>query len=363
MALLFADGFEDHDSSSTANFTADVLLNKETKGVYFSHFDISYYFVPSTTQVRTAQNVVTAKSLFVDRCVGVMTVPNVSTAYVGFGFYPNGTPSGTHVFFGFAKDPLNWYGSNPGNGMRLSLTIDRTLALINNNTGATIATSTLTIPVQAWSYIEIKYVFGSGTSGAVQVKVDDTDFINVSSIDTAATAASINSIYFQAPTSGFSYYYDDLYVCDSTGSTNNTFLGPISVYTSVPTANTGTVEMTASAGSNYACVDELPYNTTDYVTASANNKTDLYTFSALPAGVTPTTIPGVVMKAKSMKPTANSGQVQMVTSYSGNTAYGTAKTVTQSSWCGNGDVFETQPNGSAWDTASQAGMAAGVKVP
>lgn len=362
MALLFTDGFEDHDSSSSANFANDVITTKEIKGVFYSACNETYTLIPSTGKTRTAQNGVTAKSLFLDRSVCVLTMPTVSTVYIGFGFYPNGSPSSTHAICGFAKDANHGYTSNPNNGVRLSIASDRTLVLINNNSGATIATSTLTLPIQAWSYIEIKYVFGSGTSGAVQVKVDDTDYINVSSINSACTATSINTFYFQAVTNGFNYYYDDFYICDDTGSANNTFLGPISVYTAVPTANSS-VEMTASAGSNYACVDELPYNTTDYVTASANNKTDLYTFSALPAGVTPTAIPGVLIKAKSMKPTANSGQVQMVTNYSGNTSTGTAKIVTQTSWCGNGDVFETQPNGSAWDSTAQAGMAAGVKVP
>lgn len=361
MALLFLDGFEEYDSSNEINWWNEASAIQAHNGVKYCYRSSSTNLVPSTTQVRTAQNGLTGKSLLVWAAVLGLKVPNVSTLYWGFGVYCSGSLT-TSQMAGFCKDPMtNNCVQNPSTGVRININSNGTLALINNNTGSTIATSTLTITANAWYYIEIKYVFGSGTSGSVQVKVDGTDYLNVTSIDTAATAAFIDTIYFQCSNNGLVEYIDDVYVCDSSGATNNTFLGPISVYTLIPTANSATVDMTPSAGSNYACVDDIPPNTTDYVTATASNQVDLYGMSDLPGGVTATSVPGVLVKAKSMKPTANNGQIQLGTKYSGSSNFSASKAVTQTSYVGNFAIFESQPGGSAWDLTSINGLEAGIK--
>lgn len=358
MALLFLEGFEEYDSSSSNNFATDYARNQPVNGIRGSYFYVNN-MIPSSGQSRTTQNGVTGKSLYLNDSVFGWTTPNLSTLYFGFGFYTTSTGS-TKTVMGFTKDMSGMnYLSNPSTGMRLVMNSGGTLSIVNNNTGTTIATSSSTISASTWCYIEIKYVFGSGTSGACQVKVNETDYIDATSIDTAGTGTSINGVYYQS--NGMSFYYDDVYFCDATGSSNNTFLGAIGVYSMIPTAN-ASVAMTPSSGQNYACVDEIPANTTDYVTSSAVNQTDLYNFSGFPGGFTASTVPGVLVKARSTKATANTGQVQLVTNYNSSTATSISNYVSYGGWVTNLAVFNTQPDTTAWSQAAIAGLAAGVKI-
>src|SRR5437764_673985 len=56
-------------------------------------------------------------------------------------------------------------------------------------------------------------------------------------------------------------YLDDLYVCDATGTTNNTFLGDVRVHTLVPSGNGTDSGLTGSDGNqvnNYQLVNTVP---------------------------------------------------------------------------------------------------------
>ncbi len=355
MALLFLDGFEEYDTTSSATFSNDITVGQSQQGVAYNYY--SNGVNGSTAQVRTAQTGISGKSLTITNGLLALSLPTVTTVYVGFGYYASGSGS---FICGFGKDTNHSYVSYQASGMRVCLNATGTISIYHHSANTLIATSTSTLSFNTWYYIEIKYVFGSGTSGACQIKVDGTDYINATSVNTAGTAASINSFFFQSLST--LVYYDDLYICDSTGSANNTFLGPISVYTLVPTSDSATVQMTPSAGANYTCVDDIPPNTTDYVTGTAANQIDLYGMTDLPAGVMPTTIPGVLLKAKSMKPTANTGQIQLGAKYSGTSLYSASNSVTQTSYIGNAYVMENQPNGSAWVKAAIDGIEAGIKV-
>jgi hypothetical protein len=82
-------------------------------------------------------------------------------------------------------------------------------------------------------------------------------------------------------------YYDDLYVCDSTGpAPNNTFLGETRIQTVVPSGAGSSTQMSPSSGANYTTVDELPYSAADYVQATPG-LLDTYATSDLPAGTGP----------------------------------------------------------------------------
>ena len=355
MALLYIDGFEEYDTNAN-NFWTEVSTTQPTNGV-----KVSYWYTNnsagSTAQARTSQNGVTAKSLFSSTNVIGYSIPTPGTLYFGFGIFCTSIQS--NWICGIASNIGNYYANNPSNGVRLIVNANSTLSVVNNNTSAVLGTSTGVVSSNAWFYVEVKYVFGSGTSGAIQVKVDNVDFINVTGIDTAGGAASVNTFYFQTSTTA---YYDDFYICDNTGTTNNTFLGPISVYTMVPTGNSTPLNMTASSGLNYACVDEMPWNSTDYVTATASGQTDMYTLSGLPGSLTASSVSGVLVKARSMKPTVNSGQAQLVVSNSAFTSYSSSRTITQTSYISNWATFELQPNGSAWTQADIGTMVAGIKI-
>jgi hypothetical protein len=81
--------------------------------------------------------------------------------------------------------------------------------------------------------------------------------------------------------------YDDLWVCDTTGSgVNNDFLGDARIQTNFPTGDGGQTQWGLSAGaSHFALVDDVPPNDdTDYITDATVGHVDTFTHASLPAG-------------------------------------------------------------------------------
>lgn len=84
-----------------------------------------------------------------------------------------------------------------------------------------------------WNYIEMK-VFCDDSAGTVDVCVNGALVISVNSVDTKPTASAyLNNVYL----GGQAMAFDDFYVADGSGSSNNDFLGPIKVRTRRPTAD------------------------------------------------------------------------------------------------------------------------------
>ncbi len=359
MALLFLEGFEESGTTS-AEFNGGYPSIYKNNGVACTRLNYANVYTTSSRS-RTAQNVITGKSLYAGGALVVYSLSSPGTVISGFGF--NTTRETDNWICGFSQASSHAYTGNPSNGIRLTYNASGQLVLINNNSGSTLGTSSSSIAANTWVFIEVKVVAGSGTSGSCQVRVDGVDFLNLTGINTLATATALDEFYLQSKNSPVNYY-DDLFICDGTGSANNDFLGPLNIYTLVPNGNSATVQMTASAGSNFQCVDEIPSNTTDYVTATAVNQTDLYTMTDLPAGITPTAIPGVQFRtqARRLSNNANLGKFQFASSYSGSTAFSTTKSVMASLFQSNFSIREKQPDGTSdWTKAAIDGLDAGMK--
>jgi len=75
---------------------------------------------------------------------------------------------------------------------------------------------------------------------------------------------------------GFTPLFDDLYVCDSTGSLNHDFLGNVKVVAIFPDANGDVNAWTGSGGSaHYTYVDENPVDDdTAYVESATSGQED-----------------------------------------------------------------------------------------
>ena len=99
--------------------------------------------------------------------------------------------------------------------------------------------------------------------------------------------------------------FDDLYVCDSAGSTNNGFLGDCRIDTIYPSGAGNYTQFTPSTGSNYTCVDETAPNTTDYVDGATVGDRDSYALGNLSA-LSSQTVYGVQVNAAILKDDAGS---------------------------------------------------------
>lgn len=152
--------------------------------------------------------------------------------------------------------------------------------------GSTILGSASTIfNEDTWYYIAVKVVF-SNTVGSVELWVNGVKEIDVSSVDTQATAEDgCDYVRLRGPWG--TYYFDDWYISDDSGTTNNTLITEARVVPLVPTADTTQKDFTASTGSdNYAMVDEDGMDSdTTYVSTTTNGAKDIYDLGNLPAGV------------------------------------------------------------------------------
>jgi hypothetical protein len=253
MAMIFMDGFDARDSSTKWTFFSSVTFGTGRFG-------------GSSVNLNLGGTV-------------VQTFPGVSELFVGYAFLPQNGNCGI-VFSGDA-------------GATSHITINRNSAtqlITVTRGGTTIATGTTVIPVATWHYLEARVII-SDTVGVVQVRLDGapTNEINFSG-DTknAGTSTLIDRFSFlnnntNAPT------YDDVYALDSTGTTNNTFLGDTKIQTLVPVGDGNYSMLTGSDGNsvaNWQLVDELPFSTADYVQSQTPNDKDSYSMSNLATGTT-----------------------------------------------------------------------------
>jgi hypothetical protein len=149
--------------------------------------------------------------------------------------------------------------------------------------GTVLGTTSWVAIVNTWYYLEIKVVINA-TTGSVQVRINGTSVLNVVNANTKFTAnLTWNGIYLSVTGAD----YDDIYVCDGTGTVNNDFLGDTRVETILPQADSvapGTNHgLTCSTGSDHgALVNEAtPNDDTDYNSSATVGVKDTYRFAAM----------------------------------------------------------------------------------
>jgi hypothetical protein len=224
-----------------------------------------------------------------------------------------------------------------------------------------LATSSVPISTLQWNYYELKATI-SNTVGTVELKLNGTTVASATGLDNSFTNNEWVNLFYLHCDNGNSRF-DDIYLCDTTGSYCNDFLGDITVEAVRPTADSSPLQFTPSTGSNYACVDEAAFTTTDYVTASTSGYRDQYAMGNLSA--TPTTIHAVVLNAALSKTDSGSmnGKLYVKSSSSEDLSSAVSPTVP----LGNQLVYQhpvyRDPNGSiAWTKSAVDAMECGIEV-
>lgn len=357
MALLFLDGFEEYSS------IADMLLMSASLPVYWATY-MSAGCDVNTGTVNTPQPTgVTAKSFFsnwnsINRMSLSLKLPSVTTIIVGFALNANRSNKEICAFTSTANvtDPND---GSISNGFSFRIDANNFLFLRREDTDVTIATSASPISMGTWYYVEIKYTH-SGSSGEITVRLDGVNIMSITGVSTAYSSTGISYFYFRGWEAG--YFVDDMYVCDTSGTANNDFLGAVRVVSSKPTGNGALSQMTPSAGSNYDCVDDLPANTTDYVRSTATDLVDLYQMADIPASESPNQFVGVQVCARAKKVTGVNSQIQVVASDGVTQANSGSFTVSSNSsyyWIYN--VFEKAPDGTSWTRSLVDNSEFGIK--
>lgn len=146
-------------------------------------------------------------------------------------------------------------------------------SLLGTTSGAHLKTS-------VWAYIEVKVKVNSST-GTVDIKVNGTSVLSLTGQNTGST--NPDRIAFLGNLNSTDHgYFDDIYVCDNTGSNNTTFLGPQKVTAIFPTGDHGTNQWSATgAGSTHADrVKENPHDSsTTYLSDASSGDTEEFDYA------------------------------------------------------------------------------------
>jgi hypothetical protein len=210
-----------------------------------------------------------------------------------------------------------------------------------------------------WYYIEIKVKCDDST-GTYEVRVGGVTVGSGSGLDTKAGSNAYHDRVRIVCGARNHTYYDDFYVCDTSGSLNNDFLGNVKVVTMRPDSAGDTTEFTPSAGSNYACVDEAVANDdTDYVSDATTDHKDLYNYGAS----TLNSIKGVVVCTDCRQSDATAFSLKTPCKSGATENDDSAQSIGTTSYVTKQRVLETDPNTSTtWTLTDLNAAQFGVKV-
>ncbi len=348
MALLFLDGFEQW----TGYGAADVTINANSgMPVYWQDKMGVWSNSVVTSPVRTSQSP-TGRALAPGTGTGLyLKIPTVTETYVGYGLYPTPGMAGETFF-----DILESTGTRGSKGIRLRFNFDFQIEVVDVSTSAILGTTTA-LPVYAWTYVEIKYIFAA--SGSLEIHLDTISALNLTNFDSRGGCSSVSLLGFCSHITN-ECLFDDLYICDSTGTINNTFLGPINVYTLFPNGDAA-VQLTPSTGTdNYAMVDEVPVDSNTTFVQGTGGQSDLYELTDLPA-ITPTSIPGIMATAISCK-TDNSGlSGEFILDSGGSTSNSSPVSLAANLYRIMYHIWDVAPGGASWTKTLIDALKAGFK--
>jgi hypothetical protein len=139
-----------------------------------------------------------------------------------------------------------------------------------------------------WHYFEFQLTIDD-TVGAYEIRQNEVNVLSGTGVNLADDTGSQADVFAWRFISNVSaqLFFDDLYLVDSTGASNNDFLGDSIVEGLLPNANGATVQWTNNgSGDNYTSVDDNA-TTTDELGAGGTNgsdtngQKDLYAFEDL----------------------------------------------------------------------------------
>ena len=274
-----------------------------------------------------------------------MTLPMMTELIMGFAY--RATNAGNHAIVHLYQSTASNNGICLGvSGGKFTFSIPS-----GTGTGTALGTSTTSFSANTWYNIELRVKLGSGSSGEVELRINGATEISTVACNTATgSITAYKYALFSGSFSGFiTNYFDDFYLCDKSGTENNTFMGPCAVYTLLPTVNGTTNNYTAvGATPQYVCVSSEPYDTAKYVESANVGDLDYYAFEALP--ITPTSIPAVMASAISSSSYSTTKGTKLRIKYVTELVSSTIRT-NLSAWSRQFFAAGKAPDGSAWTKA------------
>jgi len=128
--------------------------------------------------------------------------------------------------------------------------------------GGSFTTDPAVFDLNTWFYLELQYTKGTGTA-TVTLKINE----NIPTTGGGAGSATASGLTITTDTTKISwtagagggssiFYFQDLYICDGLGATNNDFLGDVKVDIMRPDSAGTYTDFTPNVDTNYENVDE-----------------------------------------------------------------------------------------------------------
>ncbi len=166
-----------------------------------------------------------------------------------------------------------------GSSVQACLTIDGygVLRAWRGDTANLLATSTTRVPFGTWCSIKIKLFVDSAT-GSFQVQINDTDVINETNVDTQDdTLYHITEVAIR-PLRGAAI--DNLYIYNDIGG-DPTLQDTVVIENLEPTADDTSAWTPSAGGDHFALVNDSTINDATYVSSTALNEVDLWSYANL----------------------------------------------------------------------------------
>jgi hypothetical protein len=342
MALLWTDGFDAYGTTvgNTVVGTIQMYGGNENAANF------------SVRAGRIAQKSIELRSSSGNCSLSTPSLGNIATAVVGFAFQAAFARTNTLIVV-FRED------GDSTQGMNLLLNTDGSIA-VRRNTTTLFTTAANVIVADAWHYIEFKVTVHS-SAGAYELKVDGVSLTSASGVNTrgGATNNYFNTIRLQGVSgvvAGRGHWFDDFYICDSSGAVNNDFLGDRRVITIFPDSAGDTTQFTPDSGSNYARVNEQTngYDSdTSYVEDATTGHRDIYNFDAI---ANLAVVNGIQQNVICRKTDATDFTIKLTSKTGATVSVGSGINVGSTSYLGKTRIQETDPDTvSAWtDTGLSA---------
>ena len=281
MSLLYIDGFDHYSALADLQFKFGSTFN--------SNAAISASAVRNGVQgLRLTTG---ATSSGVQGYVNLGLQPTQTGVVVGVAFRLSALPSATNSRVGRLITLCDTTG---GPGIAVCVKPDGTLALYGQGAAKpSSAYSGTTIATNTWYYLEMKAKWTANTAaGDVTVRLNGTQVLSINSGQTTSYNSSSYSNWssFTLGDPNGDFYgvnnatidFDDLYVCSTSGTSNNDYLGDCKVETLYPAGAGASAQWTPKSGANYSQVNEHPKDgDTSYVSTSGVGNRDSYTLGSL----------------------------------------------------------------------------------
>jgi len=245
--------------------------------------------------------------------------------------------------------------------VKFALNANGSITVTVTNGGTTATTAIALISTGVWYYLELQ-VYLHVSAGTVALRINGVDaIVTMTGQHTQNGAGSLSYVSFNSVGTQ-PLYIDDFYVLDTSGSINNNFLGDVRVDAHYPVTPDGTHHdwVPSSGVDNFAVVDEVTPNITDYNATNVLNALDTFNVDHLknPGG----TIKAIQTAMFHSKSDAGACLVAPVLRSGGTDNVGSDVAPSADSYLYKMTVYEQNPNGpAAWDETAFNAIEAGYK--